>query len=105
MALNNNNHLQGKTILLVNAGPPKKKFILQELKKAGVTVVILHKEKNWAQSYADHWILADTYNHAECIDAIKDFNAQNPEVRIGGALTFWEDDIPLLAKICSTKFS
>lgn len=93
-------YLEGKTILLVNTGSAKKKFILQELKKSGLNIVVLNKEKNWAQSYTDHWILADTYNHYESLDAIKEFLAGNPSIKINGAVTFWEDDIPLLAKIC-----
>ena len=93
-------YFEGKTILLVNTGSIKKKFILQELKKSGLIVVALNKEKNWAQNYVDHWILADNYNHYESLDAVKEFIVNNPTVKIDGALTFWEDDIPLLAKIC-----
>ncbi len=96
----NNHFLQGKTILLVNTGSIKKRFILQKLKKLGMTVVAVNKEKNWAQPYVDHWILADTYNHNDTIQNIKDFLANTNLVKLDGAVTFWEDDIPLLAKIC-----
>jgi len=99
MANGNNGNLGGKNLLVVNTGSVKKKFIFQELKKLGLNILVLNKEKNWAQSYADHWIIADNYNHPESIEAIKDYLAAN-KIKLDGAITFWEDDIPLLAKIC-----
>ncbi len=94
-----NNHLSGKTILLVNTGSIKKKIILQRLKKFGLVIVCLNREKNWAQPYIDHWILADNTNITEAIQAVKEFIANTPQVEINGALTFWEDDVLLTAKI------
>jgi len=67
------NKIAGRTILLVNTGSVKKKFILQRLSRIGVKLVILNKEKNWAEPYADKWILADTSNHSEAIRAVRDF--------------------------------
>lgn len=97
---NNHNHsLKGKTILLVNTGYIKKRFILQRLKKLGLTVVVLHREKNWAAPYVDHWIIADTYNHDAALRSVENFIAQNPEVKINGVITFWEDDVLLTSKI------
>lgn len=95
----NNNALAIKTILLVNTGSIKKRFILQRLKKLGLSIVCLNKEKNWAQSYVDHWILADNVNHSESIAAVKEFIANHTEIKINGALTFWEDDVLLTSKI------
>jgi len=94
-----NKCLEGKTILLVNTGSPKKKFIIQRLKKLDLNLVILNKNKNWAQIYADHWIIADTYNHTESIQAVRNFIKENPQIKIEGALTFWEDDVLLTSKI------
>lgn len=94
-----NNTLEGKTILLVNTGSIKKRLVLQRLKKLGLTIVCLNKEKNWAQTYVDHWILVDNTNHNEAIQAIKDFIANNPNVKINGVVTFWEDDVLLTSKI------
>lgn len=91
--------LAKKTVLVVNTGSIKKRFILHRLKKLGLTCVVLNKEKNWAQPYVDHWILADNSNHPEAIQAVKEFLANNPKVKIDGVLTFWEDDILLTAKI------
>lgn len=99
MASLNNNGLSGRTILLVNTGSLKKKFIIQRLKSLGLSLVVLNKEKNWAEPYVDHWILADTSNHAESIQAIKSYLLDNPQLKIEGALTFWEDDVLLTSRI------
>ncbi|TPW17083.1 MAG: hypothetical protein FD126_3730 [Elusimicrobia bacterium] len=50
---------KGKTILIVNSGPLKKRFIFQKLKGLGVGIVLLNKENNWAARYADAHITAD----------------------------------------------
>ncbi len=102
--MKNGNSFADKTILLVNTGSFKKRFILQKLKKMGLKVVCLNKEKNWAASYVDHWILADNTNQTECINAIKEFIANNAEVKINGVVTFWEDDVLLTSKIAD-KFN
>jgi len=100
--MNKVNFLHNKTLLVVNTGSIKKKFILQKLKKLGLKIVLLNKEKNWAQPYVDHWILADTYDHEESLEKTRLFREENPEIKIEGAITYWEDDVPLLAKICKT---
>lgn len=94
-----NQILKGKTILLINTGSPKKRFILQKLKKLGLKIIVLNKEKNWALPYADEWIITDTINHKESIQAVERFLADNPKLKLDGALTFWEDDVLLTAKI------
>lgn len=99
MKNNNGSELIDKTILLVNSGSLKKRFILQKLKRMGLTVVCLNKEKNWATQYVDHWIIADNTNHSESIQAVKEFITSNPDVKINGAITFWEDDVLLTSKI------
>ncbi len=91
--------LSGKTLLLVNTGSIKKRFILQRLNKLGLKIVCLNKEKNWAAPYIDHWIIADNTNHTEAISAIKEFIANNPDIKINGAVTFWEDDVLLTSRI------
>lgn len=92
------NNLKDKTILLVNTGPLKKKFIIQKLKKLGLKIVALHQEKNWAKDYIDDWILADTYNHEQALFKVKDY-LKDGSKKINGAITFWEDDILLTSKI------
>lgn len=97
--MENNSELNGKVILLVNTGSPKKKFILQRLKKLGLYIIVLNKEKNWAQPYIDEWIIADTYNHSEAIKAVDAYIKNDQNKKIDGALTFWEDDVLLTSKI------
>ncbi len=97
--MKNGNDFSDKTILLVNTGFIKKRFILQRLKKLGLKIVCLNSEKNWAQAYVDHWIIADNTNYREAIAAVKDFISSNPEIHIDGVLTFWEDDVLLTSKI------
>lgn len=92
---------QKKTLLVINTGSSKKKFVFQKLKKLDVKIVVVHHEKNWAQPYTDDWIIADTYNHTEVLEAIRTYLTGNHGRTIDGAITFWEDDIPLLAKVCA----
>jgi len=92
--------LHGRTILLVNTGSIKKRFTVQRLKKLGLCVVVLNKDKPaWAQPYVDHWILADNLNHNEALQAVQLFVSSNPNVKIEGVVTFWEDDVLLTSKI------
>jgi len=64
-----------------------------------LTVVALNKEKNWADGYVDHWVLADTNNHSQALEALDSFLTANPAVKIDGVITFWEDDVLLTARI------
>ncbi len=98
-ASSNEQALTGKTLLVVNTGFIKKKFIFQILKKLGLTVICLNREKNWAAPYVDHWILADTYNHKESLQEVSNFILNNRSNKIDGVVTFWEDDVLLTAKI------
>lgn len=84
---------------MVNTGYLKKRFIIQRLKKLGLKIAVLNKEKNWAAPYADHWILADTTKHDEALEALEKYINSNPDVKIEGAVTFWEDDVLLTSKI------
>ncbi|MBI4262563.1 ATP-grasp domain-containing protein [Candidatus Uhrbacteria bacterium] len=88
--------LQNKTILFVNSGSQKKEYILARAKALGVRIVLLNKELNWAKQYVDDFIEADTYNIPECLEKVKAYHAKMP---LDGAVTFWEDDVPLVAAI------
>ncbi|KKQ27359.1 MAG: D-alanine-D-alanine ligase-like protein [Candidatus Magasanikbacteria bacterium GW2011_GWC2_37_14] len=97
--MENNLELNGKTILLVNTGTAKKKFIIQKLKKLGLYLIVLNKEKNWAHPYVDEWILADNFNHNEAIKAVDAYIKNDQNRKIDGVVTFWEDDVLLTSKI------
>lgn len=94
-----NGSFRGKTILVINTGSIKKKFILQKMKKMGLRIIVLNKERNWAEPYVDKWILADTYDHNESIQEVGKFIARNEKIKIDGIITFWEDDVLLTSKI------
>jgi len=96
---NNVDDLKGKTILIVGTGYAQKRFILQRIKKLGMQIVMINKEKNWAVSYVDHWIIANTTNHGETLQALENFISDNPNIKIAGVYTYWEDDVLLTAKI------
>ena len=112
--------LKDKTILFVSSGNSDKRFIFRKARALGVRIILLNKDNNWATRYCDHFISADTYNHANTINKVEEFlepkNPANgadrhPEISgsngagtktpvIDGAVTFTEDDIPLLARLC-----
>ncbi len=96
--------LLGKNIIFVNSGGAKKKFTLEVAKKLGINIILLNKKCDVNKKLVDHFIEADTFNISECIDKLKEFKTRNPHLSFDGAITFWEDDIPLLGKICE-KFN
>ena len=98
--MKNSSFLESKTLLLINTGSIKKRFILQKLKKIGIQIIVVHKEKNWASPYVKDWILADTYNHTEVIQSIHHYLIHHKEIHFDGVITFWEDDVILQSKIC-----
>ena len=98
-----NTTLTGRTILLVHAGNAGKRFTVHKLKKLGLTIVCLNKEKVAAlQPYVDHWIIADPNNAKESVEGVKSFIATHPRVTIEGALTFWEEAILTTSRLTDT---
>jgi len=87
----------GKTLLFVNSGSRKKEFIFQRAKDLGLKVVLVNSQLSWEKKYVDHFIQADTYQHGEVLRKLRSFLKQE---RFDGAVTFWEDDVPLLGAIC-----
>ncbi|MFA5109240.1 MAG: ATP-grasp domain-containing protein [Patescibacteria group bacterium] len=100
----NRNTLAGKTVLIVNtasANDPlhSKKFFIRKAKNLGIKIIILGKEANTFQPYADHCLTADTLNYLESLAILDNFLKENPEIKLDGAVTFLEDDVLLTAKI------
>jgi hypothetical protein len=93
------NVLKGKNLLLVNTGSTHKRHVLKRLKQLELNIIALNKEKNWAQPYVDHWIITDNTNHQMALNALDQFIKDNPEIKIDGVLTFWEDDVLLTSKL------
>jgi len=96
---NNPHELKGKTLLIVGTGYSQKRFVFQAIKRLGITTVVINKEKNWAAPYVDHWIIANNSNHSDAIQTLENFINENPKIKIDGAITYWEDDVLLTAKI------
>lgn len=87
--------------MFVNSGGKKKRFTLERARKLGATIVLLDQvSEQRKQHIADYCIEANTYNHDECVDRLRAFLRQHPDVQLDGAITFWEDDVPLLARLC-----
>lgn len=91
--------LKKKTILIVDTGSVKKRFIFQRLKKMGLKIICVNKEKNWAAPYVDYWILSDITNHRETISGIELFIKESLDNKIDGVLTFYENTVLLTSKI------
>jgi len=85
-----------KTLLIINSGTIKKRFILQRLKKIGIKIIMVHSEKNWATSYVDEWILVNTQDHFLVLKKVHEYLKDH---QVDGVITFWEDDIILTSKI------
>lgn len=98
MPLKKNKNQQ--TILLVHAMSPSKKFVFQKIKKMGLRLVCLSKEKTqWALPYVDQWILTDLQNHKECIEAVKKYNREHSDLSVHGAVTFWDEAVLLTSHL------
>lgn len=92
-----------KTILLVHAGNEGKYFIANILKKMGLTVICLNREKIEALSASvDHWIVSELNDHKESIEAVKEFLQANKKIKIDGVVTFWDECVFLTSKLVDT---
>ncbi len=89
--------LKGKTLLLISSNAPTKRFIYQRLKALGVRIVLLSSESSWASRYADASITANTLDQSECLAKVEEYCKDD---QIDGALTFWENAVPLCAALC-----
>ncbi len=89
--------LKGKTLLLISSPSPTKRFIFQRLKALGVRLVLVSSESSWASRYAEEFLAADILRQEEALARVEAFLK---ETRIDGALTFWENAVPLCAALC-----
>ncbi|MFA7315162.1 MAG: hypothetical protein WC025_04560, partial [Candidatus Magasanikbacteria bacterium] len=92
-----------KTILLVHSGSESKYFIAHILKKMGLRVICLNREKVEAlENSVDHWILSELNDHKESIEAVKEFLKENKKIKIDGVITFWDECVLLTSKLVDT---
>lgn len=89
--------LKGKSLLLISSPSPTKRFIFQRLKALGVRLTVLSCEASWASKYADDFLTADLVDHEGVIAAVEE---KMKSGRLDGALTFWENAVPLCAVLC-----
>jgi D-alanine-D-alanine ligase len=89
--------LKGKTLLLISSGSPTKRFIYHRLKALGARLVVISSEASWATRLADEHIAADTLDQKEVLEKVEEWLKNN---RADGALTFWENAVPLCAALC-----
>ena len=92
----NLNSLSQKTVLIVNS---YKKFFIKKAKSFGAKIIVLGQENGGLSSVVDHFIVADTTDHADALAKLDQFLKAHPEIKLDGVLTFWEDDVLLTAKI------
>jgi hypothetical protein len=72
--------------------------VFKKLHELGIHVIVLHPEKaDWIMSYVDEWILGDVYDHNASLNAVKEYI--NAGKTVDGIITFWEESVPLTAKI------
>jgi biotin carboxylase len=95
--------LHGKTLLLIHIGSHKKAFIPKRIKELGVRIVALHTERAaWAEPFVDDWILASQKDDEQrIVDKVRAYQQEHAATPIDGAVTFWEEEVPTLARICN----
>lgn len=89
---------QGKTLLVLNSGTERQKHVFETAKKLGLKVVILNDRLNWSAKYAEDFLVVDNYNHAKVLSVLRSYLEKH---KIDGVVTFEEEDVELLAKICA----
>lgn len=95
--------LSGKTILLVNDGSVRKKFILARLQELDVKVICLNRSKSeFALPFVHEWILADLNDVETCIAKVKEYSQKFDKVPFDGVITFWDENIILTATLAET---
>lgn len=71
------------------------------MKELGLTIIALHTcREEWAAHFVDHWIIVpEGASHTDIIRDVHTFIKLYPNARPEGALTFWEEEVPLVAKL------
>ncbi len=90
------NIFKGKTLLILNSGSPRRKFVFEIAKKLGIKIVVLNDRQNWSARLADDFIVVDNYNHAKVLNVLRSYITKN---KIDGVVTFEEEDVELCAKV------
>lgn len=97
--------LDGKIVLLINTGSAgstgneHKRFILKKITDLGIKVIAVNEKVNAKSKCIIDWILTDLMDHAATIRKIEEYIEANPNLKIDGAISFFEDTVLLVSKI------
>ena len=89
--------LKGKSLLLITSASPTKRFLLQRLKALGLRLTVVSPDSSWAARSVDAALTANISDQAEVFAKIEEHSKDN---KFDGALTFWENAVPLCAALC-----
>ncbi|KAK3586591.1 hypothetical protein CHS0354_027726 [Potamilus streckersoni] len=96
--------LSGKKVLVIGAGGYSKAFIWPAAQDMEVKVVLVEANPNhFAAEEVSEFIQYDFSNHSQDdIHAVKIYQLlRKKNKKVDGCLTFWEDCVPLAAKLCT----
>lgn len=88
--------LKGKTLLVIASNKPAKRYLYERLRALGVKLAVISSEGSSAARFADHF-LSSPLETQEALAKVEEFLRDN---KIDGALTFWENAVPLCAALC-----
>ncbi|KAL3855356.1 hypothetical protein ACJMK2_014571 [Sinanodonta woodiana] len=96
--------LAGKKILVIGAGGYSKAFIWPAAQDMGVKVILVEANPNhFAAEEVSEFMHYDFSDHSHDDDhAVKIYQLlRKKNMKVDGCLTFWEDCVPLAAKMCN----
>jgi D-alanine-D-alanine ligase len=90
--------LKGKSLLLITSASPTKRFLLQRLKALGLRLTIVSPDSSWAARMpVDAAVSATISDQTEVFAKVEEISKDH---KFDGALTFWENAVPLCAALC-----
>ncbi|KAL3855367.1 hypothetical protein ACJMK2_014578, partial [Sinanodonta woodiana] len=93
----------GKRVLVVGGGDYRTQFIWPAAEENGIKVMLVESDPNhYAEDDVDEFIRFDFSDHTQDDQhAMKIFNyIRKNKIKLDGCLTFWEDCVPLAARLC-----
>jgi len=87
----------GKTVLILSSGTERNRFVFNVVNRLGLKTVVLNDRVNWSKRLADDFILADNFNHAQVLNVLRSYFLKH---KVAGVVTFSEENVELLTKVC-----
>jgi carnosine synthase len=98
--------IEGTTVLVVSAGYPGKRPIYERMAQLGARLVIANEPGHWSEKLIDEgvatgWIAVTVTGDpdADAEDVLAALRRE--ELRPDGVLTFWEDSVPVVARVAA----